>query len=100
MFRRLIRFKVYFDASKAYWGYASFFMIVMVFLEAYKETKFGIWFFSKWWTIPAFIVLFIICAVVFGYIILKYIKPTEMSTVNKRNPEFMEMYNKIMKDKE
>ena len=96
LIQRLIRFKIYFDRSRVYVGYGQFFIILLVFFEAYKETKFGVWFYSKWWTLPAFVVLFFVVSIIIGYIDKVFIRPREVTELNKINPEFMKMYKKIM----
>ena len=100
LLRKFARYKVYFDASKVYWGYGQFFILLILLLEVKKDTQFGIWFYKySYITLPAFVLLFIVCAIVFGFFILKYIRPHESSRLNRANPEFMEMHEKIMKMK-
>jgi hypothetical protein len=99
LWKRIIRFKVYIERSKSYLGYVNFILIFLLFLEKYKNTSFGVWFYghSKF-TVPAAIVLFIVVAVLWGYVDKKYIRPLEQDEVNQTNEKFMEMYHKIMED--
>ena len=97
MLKRLIRYKVYFDRSRIYVGYGQFIMMLLVFFKVYENTRFGAWFYSKWWTIPAFIVLFFCVSIVIGYLDKRYIRPGEASEINKVNPELMAIHEKVMK---
>lgn len=98
MLKKLIRYKVYFDRARIYLGYAQFIMMLLVFLKIYEKTKLGQWFFSNiWFTFPLFILMFFGISIIVGYLDKKYIRPYETTEINKVNPEFMEMYNTIMK---
>ncbi len=91
MVERLIRYKVYIDRSRGYASYIQFILILLVFFEAYKTTNFGVWFYSKWWTLPVFIILVFVMMIAWGYIDMKYIRPKEYSELNKTNRELMEV---------
>ena len=94
--KRLIRFKVYIDRGRAYIGYVQFIITVTIMLKVYESTSFGAWFFSHWWTIPAFVVLFFLGVGVIGYLDKRYVRPHEISEINSTNPELLEIL-KILK---
>ena len=97
MLSRLIRYKVYIDRARAYVGYIQFIMMVLVMLKVYDDSKIGKWFFSRWWTFPAFIILLFVAFIVIGYLDRRFIRPREVSEINKVNPELMEIHEKVMK---
>lgn len=71
-------------------------MLLLVLFEAYKETKFGVWFYGNFaWAFPVFLILFFSGSVVIGYLDKKYIRPHEQSEIIQSNPVWMNMYRKI-----
>ncbi|KKM64876.1 hypothetical protein LCGC14_1496990 [marine sediment metagenome] len=95
----LIKAKVDFDRSKAYWGYVQFIMMIYVTLRVSEDTVWGAWIFNHSWVIILLIVVMLWIMRRIGKFITKYIYPKELTEINKANPYFMEMYNKIMKMK-
>ena len=94
--KQLVRVKVYFDRSRMYIGYIQFFMMLLLLFEAYKDTRFGGWFYNNiLWAFPLFMILFFCGSVVIGYFDKKYIRPHESSEITQINPVFMEMYRKV-----
>jgi len=92
----LIRWKVYFDRARGYIGYVQFFIILMVFMESYKETDIGIWFFKySLLTIPGFFILFFMGCIVLGYFDKKYIRSGELDEYNKSSPVIMDIQKKV-----
>ena len=92
---RVVKWKVYIDRSRGYLGYMNFIMILFVFLESYKETAFGVWFYAhSLWTIPLAILLFVAIALIWGYIDVWYIRPHEQVLGSRTNELFMDMYKK------
>ncbi len=96
MWRRVIRYKVYIDRARMYFGYAQFIMMLMVMLKVYEDTSFGQWFFSKWWPFPMFIILFFIASVIIGYFDKRYVRPYETTENNKVNTQLMDIHKKIV----
>ena len=96
MQRRVTRYKVYFDRSRMYISYVQFFILLLVFTEAYKDTAFGVWFYAhKFITVPAFFIAFMVGSMVVGYLDRKYIRPGEQDELMKTNPPWQEMKGKI-----
>jgi len=94
--KRAVRFKTYFDRARMYIGYGQFFLILLVFFESYKDTAFGLWFYKySYVTLPGFVILFVVFAVILGYFDKKYIRGDEQAEIFKNNPISMDMYQKI-----
>ena len=90
------RYKVYLDRTRAYIGYVQFVAILLVFVEAYKETPFGRWFYGhSAITIPAFIVLFIVLSLVVGYVDKRVVRSHEQDEMNQTNPWVREMNDRL-----
>jgi len=92
-----VRAKVDFDRSKAYWGYVQFIMMIYVTLRVSEDTKWGAWIFAHPWVIVVFIVLMLWVMRRIGKLITRHVYPKELNEINRANPYFMEMYDKIMK---
>lgn len=91
-----VRYKVYFDRARMYVGYAQFFIILAMFFDPYKDTRFGEWFYQWWFlTIPIFILIFLFSCLALGYFDKRYIRPKEQEELISTNPLWMDMYNKI-----
>jgi len=94
--RRVTRYKVYFDRSRMYISYVQFFLLLLVFTEAYRETTFGVWFYAnKWLTLPAFLILFFFGSMVIGFLDRRYIRPGEQDELIETNPSWTKMRDKI-----
>ncbi|KKK94320.1 hypothetical protein LCGC14_2684040 [marine sediment metagenome] len=76
--------------------YVQFILILFVFLEAYKDTPFGMWFFShKMLTYPAFLVLFFAISIGIGALDKKYIRTAELGEIAETNPILMDIKKKV-----
>lgn len=100
MLKRLINLGIYakvnFDQGGKYQNYISFLILALVFFEAYEETKFGIWFYTnKYYTLPSFVILFILARILVGWVHRKVIWKKEARDIQKQNPLFMDMYRKV-----
>jgi len=94
--KRIVRYKVYFDRSRMYIGYAQFMVLLLVLFKSYKDTRFGEWFFANViWVFPLFLVVFFGCSIILGYLDKKYIRPHEQAEIVKTNPVYMDMYRKV-----
>ncbi len=94
--KRFTRYKVYFDRSRMYISYVQSFLLLLVLMEAYKETAFGIWFYdNKWITLPVFLVMFMGVSMLIGYLDKRYIRPGEQDELIESNPPWTNMRDKI-----
>ena len=75
-----------------YIGYAQFIMVLLIFLNPYKETKFGIWIFSHIWAMIALLVVIFGIFIVIGWLDKKYIRGKEQVELMKTNTIQMDMY--------
>jgi len=73
--------------------------MILVMLKVYDDTTWGMWLFANKWWLVLFIALMFGLFIVIGYLDRKYIRPKEISEINKVNPELMEIL-KIVKDKQ
>ena len=92
-----VKAKVDFDRSRTYVGYVRFLMMIYVTLKVSDDTRWGAWAFDNPWAIFLFMALMLWSMRRIGKLITKHITPKEAIEINKANPQFMEMYNKIMK---
>lgn len=97
MIKRLIRYKVYFDRARTYIGYAQFIMMLLVMLKVYEDSSWGMWLFRHPGWIALFITILFGLLVVVGYLDRKFIRPKEVSEINKVNPELMEIKDNVNK---
>lgn len=87
---------MHFDRGRMYWGYIQFLLILMVFFESYKDTKFGVWFYSySYITIPAFVILFVLVATLIGYLDKRYIRTAEKKEGSRYNPYMTEIHKMV-----
>lgn len=91
--RTLIRWKVYIDRAKMYMGYINFFMLGFVFLESYKDTSWGSYFFSHLiFTLPLLLIAFFMFSLLLGYVDSKMgLREEELRNVSTSNPVLMEI---------
>jgi hypothetical protein len=66
-------------------------MMILVMLKVYEDSKWGAWLFGHPKMLVLFIVLLLGILVIIGYLDRKYIRPKEVSEINKVNPELMEI---------
>ena len=93
MIDRLIRYKVYFDRARMYYGYGSFFVVILI---LFKDTAIGDWVFQhKLISFPVILFALFAVAIVIGYLDKRYIRPREAREVQKINPIFMDMWDKV-----
>jgi glycosyltransferase involved in cell wall biosynthesis len=79
-----------------YIGYAQFFIVILLFLEAYKETAWGVIVFKHTWiSAPVSLALFMIISIVIGFYDKKVVRGLEYKEVTETNPYFMEMRNDV-----
>lgn len=98
LIKRLAKWKVYLDRSRAYVGYINFVMILLLFLEGYKETAFGIWFYAhSAITLPVTMVIYFAIAIIVGYLDKIIIRPYEQREITSTNPIHMEVLDKVNK---
>jgi len=92
---RLIRYKTYIDRARAYTGYISFTMMILVMLKVYSDTTWGMWLFSHKLILGLLVVLMFGIFIIVGYIDRRWIKPLEIIELTKADPLFMRMREKI-----
>lgn len=66
-------------------------------LKVYEDTTWGTWLFTHKGLLLLFIALLFGVFVVIGYFDRKYIRPREISEINKVNPEIMEILKILRK---
>jgi len=94
---RLIRLKVYVDRGRGYMGYVQFIVTITIMLKVFEDTRFGVWFFSHWWALIGFIVLFFFSLACVGFLDKRYVRPHEISEINSTNPEIKKILEKLDK---
>ena len=100
--KTFIRWKIYIDRSRMYIGYLQFFMIGVVFLEAFKtnfivSTIFNYAIISM----PILFLLFIGLSIIFGRLESKFkLQEEEQKKLTNLNPVMMEMLKDIKEIKE
>ena len=92
---RLIRYKTYIDRARAYTGYISFTMMILVMLKVYSDTTWGMWLFAHKLVLGLLVVLMFGIFIIVGYVDRKHIKPLEIIELTKADPLFMLMREKI-----
>ena len=97
LFRAVGKAKVYFERSRSYVSLFQFLIMVLVTLKVYEDTKLGEWFFSAKWHIAAFLGLFIVLFLVWGWFDRKYIRPHEQLEIAKTDEIKMGTYNNVKK---
>ncbi|MFW5657108.1 MAG: hypothetical protein ACOC2E_05865 [Bacteroidota bacterium] len=91
--RSLIRWKIYLDRARMYIGYINFFMIIVVFINAIKDNKYGqILVEHSFVAIPLLFVLFLGFSLILGFFDSRMgIRSEEMRNISAQNPVTMEM---------
>ena len=100
MLNRLIRWKTYIDRARVYIGYFQFVIMILVMLKVYDETTWGMWLFAHKLVLAGSIVVLFGIFIVVGYIDRWWIKPREITELQKANPLFMKMMNDVKEIKE
>lgn len=100
--RAIIRWKIYIDRAKMYIGYINLVMMVVVFLNAIKDNKYGKILEDNYIiSIPVLIVLFIGFSLVLGYLDTKLgLRREELRNLSIENPvqkEILETLREIKK---
>ncbi|RLA59723.1 MAG: hypothetical protein DRQ88_13185 [Epsilonproteobacteria bacterium] len=86
------------DRARMYVGYLQYFVMIFLFMDVFKNTVFGKFFFSNLLiTGPVFILLFVVGSLFIGYIDRKHIRGYEYKEITVTNPYFMEMRTDIKK---
>lgn len=91
--RTLIRWKVYIDRARMYIGYIQFLMIGFVFLEAYRDTQFGLLIFDNLlYSIPVIFVLFVSLSLIVGRLDTAFgLREEELRNSSSNNPVMREL---------
>lgn len=97
--RTLIRWKVYIDRARMYIGYIQFFMIGLVLLESYRDTKFGSLFFDNLLlSVPILFVIFIGFSLILGRLDTVYgLREEELRNSAESNPVMRDILAKLEK---
>ncbi|MEO0331954.1 MAG: hypothetical protein AAF223_09740 [Bacteroidota bacterium] len=84
----LIRWKVYIDRARMYIGYIQFFMIGVVFMEAFRDQSFGQFIFQYIYiSIPILFILFIVGSIIIGYLDSRFgLREEELRNLSSSNP--------------
>ena len=100
--KAFIRWKVYLDRSKMYIGYINLLMMVTIFIKAIQKTSVGTFLIDHAiYTVPILFVLFIVCALVLGYLDSKLgIRSEELRNASANNPVQMEILKTLKEIRE
>ncbi len=95
--RSLIRWKIYFDRSRMYIGYIQFFLIGIVFLQSFKDERWGDFIFRyAVIAIPVVLILFVFLSLLLGYLDTKLgFREEELRNLSKSNPVMVEMLDSL-----
>ena len=95
--RSLIRWKIYFDRSRMYIGYIQFFLIGIVFLQSFKDQRWGDFIFRyAVIAIPVVLILFVCLSLLLGYLDTKLgFREEELRNLSKSNPVMVEMLDSL-----
>ena len=101
--RSVIRWKIYVDRAKMYIGYINLFMMVVVFVNAIKDNKYGKILAENYIiSIPILIIVFILFSLVLGYFDSRLgIRKEELRNLSMNNPvqkEILETLREINKN--
>ena len=95
--RALIRWKIYIDRAKMYVSYIQFLMIGLVFLETYKDSKFGAFIFEyALISIPILLMIFIAFSLLLGRLdTVLGLREEELRNSSSSNPVMREILNTL-----
>ncbi|MEM9670964.1 MAG: hypothetical protein AAF992_00115 [Bacteroidota bacterium] len=98
----LIRWKVYIDRARMYIGYIQFFMIGVVFMEAFRDQPFGQLIFRYIYiSIPILFVLFLAGSVVIGYLDSRFgLREEELRNLSSSNPVLRDIQQELKEIKQ
>ncbi|MGD1891134.1 MAG: hypothetical protein ACFB15_11140 [Cyclobacteriaceae bacterium] len=98
----LIRCKVYIDRARMYIGYIQFFMIGVVFMEAFRDQPFGQLIFRYIYiSIPILFVLFLAGSVVIGYLDSRFgLREEELRNLSSSNPVLRDIQQELKEIKQ
>ena len=93
----LIRWKVYIDRARMYIGYIQFFMIGVVFMEAFRDQSFGQFIFQYIYiSIPILFILFIVGAIIIGYLDSRFgLREEELRNLSSSNPVLRDIQQEL-----
>ncbi len=93
----LIRWKVYIDRARMYIGYIQFFMIGIVFMEAFRDEPFGQLIFRYIYiSIPILFVLFIVGSIIIGYLDSRFgLREEELRNLSSSNPVLRDIQQEL-----
>lgn len=98
----LIRWKVYIDRARMYIGYIQFFMIGVVFMEAFRDRPFGQLIFQYIYiSIPILFVLFLVGSIVIGYLDSRFgLREEELRNLSSSNPVLRDIQRELKEIKQ
>ncbi|WKN41550.1 hypothetical protein [Tunicatimonas pelagia] len=98
----LIRWKVYIDRARMYIGYIQFFMIGVVFMEAFRDEPFGQLIFQYIYiSIPILFVLFIVGSIIIGYLDSRFgLREEELRNLSSSNPVLRDIQRELSEIKQ
>lgn len=98
----LIRWKVYIDRARMYIGYIQFFMIGVVFMEAFRDRPVGQLIFQYIYiSIPILFVLFLAGSVVIGYLDSRFgLREEELRNLSSSNPVLRDIQRELKEIKQ
>ncbi len=93
----LIRWKVYIDRARMYIGYIQFFMIGVVFMEAFRDQSFGQFIFQYIYiSIPILFILFIVGSIIIGYLDSRFgLREEELRNLSSSNPVLRDIQQEL-----
>lgn len=99
--RSLIRWKVYFDRSRMYIGYAQFALIIAVFFQSLGKNPITDFVYDNYMiAIPALAVLFVLCSLFIGYLDSKLgLREEEIRNFAQSNPVLMDLQKSMLEIK-
>lgn len=95
--KRLIRWKIYIDRARMYIGYIQFIMIGFVFLEVFRDTKFGHLIFDNLLiSTPILFLIFLIFSLILGRIDTALgLREEELRNSSASNPVTREILKEV-----
>ena len=98
MIERLIRFKVYWNRSAQYESIVKALVVIAFAYKVWEDDPLGAWLYEhRFVAVPCIVLVYVFYRLVVGYVDKRFIRPKESIEVQKTNPLFMEMYEKVNK---
>ena len=88
---------MYIDRARMYIGYIQFFMIGVVFMEAFRDQSFGQFIFQYIYiSIPILFILFIVGSIIIGYLDSRFgLREEELRNLSSSNPVLRDIQQEL-----